>query len=33
MWKALNDSHYLLRVKQKLETEDTVGTRSMMGGD
>jgi hypothetical protein len=29
MWKALNDSQYPLRVEQKSETEDGIGTRSM----
>jgi hypothetical protein len=33
MWKALNDSQYPLRVKQKSETEDGIGTRSMTSGD
>ena len=30
MWKALNDSQYPLRVEQKSETEDGIGTRSMV---
>ncbi len=29
MWNALNDSHYPLRVGQKSETEDGIGTRSI----
>jgi hypothetical protein len=29
MWKALNDSQYPLRVEQKSETEDGIGTRSI----
>jgi hypothetical protein len=33
MWKALNDSQYALRVEQKSETEDGIGTRSMTRGD
>ena len=33
MWKALNDSQYPLRVQQKSETEDVIGTRSMTRGD
>jgi hypothetical protein len=33
MWKALNDSQYPLRVEQKSETEDGIGTRSMTSGD
>ena len=33
MWKALNDSQYPLRVEQKSETEDGIGTRSMTRGD
>ncbi len=28
MWKALNYTQYPLRVKQKSETEDGIGTRS-----
>ena len=33
MWKALNDSQYPLRVEQKSEKEDGIGTRSMTRGD
>ena len=33
MWKALNDSQYPLRVEQKSETEDGIGTRSMTRED
>jgi hypothetical protein len=33
MWKALNDSQYPLRVEQKSETEDGIGTRSLTRGD
>jgi hypothetical protein len=33
MWKALNDSQYPLRVEQKSEPEDGIGTRSMTRGD
>jgi hypothetical protein len=33
MWKALNDSQYPLRVEQKSEKEDGIGTRSMTIGD
>ncbi len=29
MWKALNDSQYPLRVEQKSEKEDGIGTRSV----
>jgi hypothetical protein len=32
MWKALNDSQYPMRVEQKSETEDGIGTRSMTRG-
>ncbi len=33
MWKALNDSQYPLRVEQKSEPEDGIGTRNMTRGD
>jgi hypothetical protein len=33
MWKALNDSQYPLRVEQKSDKEDGIGTRSMTRGD
>jgi hypothetical protein len=33
MKKALNDSQYPLRVEEKSETEDGIGTRCMTRGD
>ena len=33
MWKALNYSQYPLRVEQKSEPEDGIGTRRMTRGD